>query len=137
MIKVHLLLFSLLVTGFPFIDGLTPRVGLADTAFAAEAPKATFIEIGSVMCIPCKQMQPVMKAVEKRYGSQLTVLFYDIGKPDQRQIAEKYLVRMIPTQVFLDRTGREFFRHEGFLSEEQIDRLLKQRGLIPIVVKAR
>jgi thioredoxin 1 len=27
----------------------------------------TFVEIGSVKCIPCKAMQPIMKAVEEEY----------------------------------------------------------------------
>jgi thiol-disulfide isomerase/thioredoxin len=31
-------------------------------------PKVTFIELGSVNCIPCKQMQPVMKSIEEKYG---------------------------------------------------------------------
>lgn len=31
-------------------------------------PKVKFIELGSVNCIPCKMMQPVMKAIEERYG---------------------------------------------------------------------
>lgn len=32
-------------------------------------PKVTFVELGSVNCIPCKQMVPVMKAIEEKYGS--------------------------------------------------------------------
>ena len=41
-------------------------------------PIVTFIELGSVNCIPCKMMQPVMKNVEKKYGSQVKVIFYDV-----------------------------------------------------------
>ena len=32
--------------------------------------KVTFIELGSVNCIPCKQMQPVMKAIEKSMANK-------------------------------------------------------------------
>jgi thioredoxin 1 len=28
--------------------------------------KVTFIELGSVKCIPCKEMQPVMHSIEKK-----------------------------------------------------------------------
>ncbi|MFA6542260.1 MAG: hypothetical protein WCT99_11740 [Bacteroidota bacterium] len=31
----------------------------------AVKPEITFIELGSVNCIPCKKMQPVMKAIEQ------------------------------------------------------------------------
>ncbi|MGA9118943.1 MAG: thioredoxin family protein [Bacteroidota bacterium] len=89
----------------------------------------TFIELGSVNCIPCRQMQPVMKAVGEKYGKQVNVVFHDVWKPDQRKYAEQYGIRVIPTQVFLDQNGKEFFRHEGFFPEAEIDKLLQKRGL--------
>ena len=95
----------------------------------ATQPLVTFVELGSVKCIPCRQMQPVMKAIEEKYGSQVKVVFYDVWKPEQREYGTKYGVRVIPTQVFLDREGKEFFRHEGFYPESEIDKLLQKRGL--------
>ncbi len=92
-------------------------------------PLVTFVELGSVKCIPCRQMQPVMKAVEDKYGKQVNVVFYDVWKDDQREFAEKYRIKIIPTQVFLDKEGKEFFRHEGFFPEAEIDKLLQKRGL--------
>jgi thioredoxin 1 len=89
----------------------------------------TFVELGSVNCIPCRQMQPVMKAVEKKYGDQVKVVFYDVWKPEQKKYAEQYGIKLIPTQVFMDAAGKEFFRHEGFYPEAEIDKLLQKRGL--------
>lgn len=99
-------------------------------------PMVTFVELGSVNCIPCKQMQPVLNAVEEKYGGQIEVVFYDVWKDDQKQYAEKYGIKLIPTQVFLDEKGKEFFRHEGFYPEKEIDKLLRQRGLKAIIKKA-
>ena len=93
--------------------------------------KVTFIKLGSVNCIPCKMMQPVMKNIEKKYGEQVKVIFYDVWTQEQRQYAEQYKIRVIPTQVFLDENGKEFHRHEGFYPEEEIAKLLKSRGLKP------
>jgi thioredoxin 1 len=95
-------------------------------------PKATFVELGSVNCIPCKQMQPVMKAIEAKYGEQVKVIFYDVWTKEQRPYAEKYGIKLIPTQVFLDEKGKEFFRHEGFYPEKEIDKLLQGKGINPI-----
>lgn len=95
----------------------------------ARKPLVTFVELGSVKCIPCRQMQPVMASVEKKYGDQVTIVFHDVCKPDQRHYAEKYGIRVIPTQVFLDKDGKEFHRHEGFYPEAEIDKLLQKRGL--------
>ena len=94
--------------------------------------KVTFIELGSVNCIPCKQMQPVMKAIETKYGEQVKVVFYDVWTKEQKPYAEKYGIKLIPTQVFLDEKGKEFFRHEGFYPEKEIDKLLQGKGINPI-----
>lgn len=91
------------------------------------AAKVTFIELGSVNCIPCKAMQPIMRAVEEDYGDQIEVIFYDVWKDPTP--ARKFRIRLIPTQVFLDEAGNEFFRHEGILPKENIDSLLVKRGL--------
>lgn len=92
-------------------------------------PLITFVELGSVKCVPCRMMQPVMKNIETKYGSQVKVIFYDIWKEDQKQYAKHYDIRVIPTQVFLDRAGKEVFRHEGFFPESEIDGLLAKHGL--------
>lgn len=96
---------------------------------SVQKPKITFVELGSVNCIPCKQMQPVMKSVEKKYGSQLKVVFYDVWKEDQKQYSKKYEIKLIPTQVFLDENGKEIMRHEGFFAEKEIDKFLQSKGL--------
>ncbi len=93
------------------------------------APLMTFVELGSVKCVPCRMMQPVMKNIETKYGHQIKVIFYDIWKEDQKQYAKEYGIRVIPTQVFLDKAGKEVFRHEGFFPESEIDALLAKHGL--------
>jgi len=92
-------------------------------------PKVIFIELGSVNCIPCRMMQPVMKNIEKKYGDQIKVIFYDVWTQEQRKYADIYKIRVIPTQVFLDANGKEFHRHEGFYPKTEIDKLLKSKGL--------
>ncbi|NTW68960.1 MAG: thioredoxin family protein [Chlorobiaceae bacterium] len=95
-------------------------------------PLVTFIELGSVKCIPCRKMQPVMEAVQARYGEQLKIIFYDVWKAENHPYAKQYAIRMIPTQVFLDRNGKEFFRHAGFFPEVSINQLLEKQGLKPL-----
>ncbi|MFA6980733.1 MAG: thioredoxin family protein [Ignavibacteriaceae bacterium] len=105
---------------------------LVELSFGQSKPKVTFIELGSVNCIPCKQMQPVMKAISAKYGEQVKVTFYDVWTPEQKPFAAKYGIKLIPTQVFLDEKGKEFFRHEGFYPEKEIDKLLLLKGVKPI-----
>ena len=106
-------------------------VNLIQKDTTEQNPQITFVELGSVNCIPCKMMQPVMKAIEQKYGNQVKVIFYDVWKQDQQHYARDFKIRVIPTQVFLDHDGYEIFRHEGFFPEHEIDTLLQSTGLKP------
>jgi thioredoxin 1 len=91
--------------------------------------KVTFVELGSVRCIPCQQMQVVMKSIEKKYGNQVKIDFHDVWTDKGKPYALKYGIQVIPTQVFLDENGKEFFRHEGFFPEDELIKILKSRGI--------
>lgn len=89
-----------------------------------------FIELGSVNCIPCKKMQPIMKSIENKYKGLVKVTFYDVWKEHSRQ--KEFGIDLIPTQVFRDAQGKELLRHQGFFPEEQIDAFLKSQGISPV-----
>jgi thioredoxin 1 len=109
----------------------SPQHAVKDSNAVAAGPIITFIELGSVKCIPCRAMQPVMKSIEGKYGARIKIVFYDVWKADQRHYAEQYSIRLIPTQVFLDSRGTEIMRHEGFFPEKDIDAFLQSKGLSP------
>jgi thioredoxin 1 len=92
-------------------------------------PLVTFVEIGSVRCIPCKKMQPIMKEIEQEYAGKVKVVFYDVWTPEGKPYGQKYGIRVIPTQVFLDKNGKEYFRHEGYFPKEELVKVLKQKGV--------
>ena len=91
--------------------------------------KVTFIELGSVRCIPCQKMQPVMKNIEEKYGKDVKVVFHDVWTPEGKPFADQYDIKAIPTQVFLDENGKEFSRHEGYFPEEELVKVLKTKGV--------
>lgn len=100
-------------------------------AFAAapEEPKVTFIELGSVNCVPCRMMQPVMKQVEQKYPGQVKVVFHDVWTPQGQPYGSQYKIVGIPTQVFLDKDGKEYARHVGFFDLVNLEKVLKQGGV--------
>ena len=93
------------------------------------APIVTLIEIGSVKCIPCKKMQPILKELEEEFGEKIEVIFHDVWTTKGKIDAREYSVRLIPTQVFLGSTGKEYFRHEGFFPKKNIIKKLAEKGL--------
>ena len=91
--------------------------------------KVTFIELGSVRCIPCKMMEPIMEEIREEYAGEVEVVFYDVWTDEGKPYADKYEVKAIPTQVFLNEEGEEYFRHVGFFPKEEIVKVLKQGGV--------
>ena len=98
-------------------------------AAAPELPKVTFIELGSVNCVPCRMMQPVMKQVEEKYPGQVKVVFHDVWTKQGEPYGRQYRIVGIPTQVFLDTDGKEYARHVGFFDFANVEKVLKQGGV--------
>ncbi len=121
---------------FLFVIILIVLPGLLFAQKKEVKPKVTFIELGSVNCVPCRMMQSVMKNIEEKYGSQVKVIFYDVWTQEQKPYAKKYGIKLIPTQVFLDKNGKEFHRHEGYYPEAEIDKILQKKGLKPKKAKS-
>ena len=96
---------------------------------AAGNTLVTFVELGSVGCIPCRMMQPIMREIEGTYSGQVRVVFHDVWTEEGKPFVKKYGVRVIPTQVFLDAKGVEYFRHEGFFPREQLVAVLTAKGV--------
>ncbi len=115
------------------ITQIQPQETAAPVKDAAAAPvskvKVTFIELGSVKCVPCKMMVPVMEEIEKKYGKEVKVVFHDVWTPAGEPFARQFGIRGIPTQIFLDENGKEFHRHTGFYPLEQILPVLEKAGV--------
>ena len=89
--------------------------------------KVVMLELGSVGCIPCDKMKVVMDKLRTDYKDKLEVIFIDVRK--DKENGRKFGVSMIPTQVFLDKSGKEFHRHIGFYAYEEIEPVLKKSGI--------
>jgi thioredoxin 1 len=76
------------------------------------------IELGSDQCIPCKMMTPILEELKTEYVDILKVHFLDVRKLPA--LSKIYGIKLIPTQIFYDASGKELFRHEGFYSKEDI-----------------
>lgn len=90
--------------------------GGAPSAPAAALPR--LVDLGSTTCIPCKQMAPILEELRQEYEGQFAVEVIDVRM--NRTAGELYGIRVIPTQIFFDATGKERFRHEGFMAKADI-----------------
>ncbi|MDH4241997.1 MAG: thioredoxin family protein, partial [Phycisphaerae bacterium] len=85
------------------------------------------VDVGARTCIPCKLMAPILEGLKKEYAGRLQVDFLDLSI--NTDFAVQYKIRVIPTQIFYDASGKELFRHEGFYSKEDILAKFKQHGV--------
>jgi thioredoxin 1 len=85
------------------------------------------LELGSTKCVPCKMMAPIIEEIKNEYKGQLVVQFIDVWSDEKA--AKKYKVKSIPTQVFFDTKGKEFFRHVGYITKEDILKVFEQHGI--------
>ena len=92
------------------------------------------VELGSTTCVPCKMMKPIIEELTTEYAGKLEVVFVDVHR--QSVLADKFGIRVIPTQVFLDASGKELFRHEGFFPKEEILAKWKELGFDFAAVEA-
>jgi thioredoxin 1 len=91
------------------------------------APIPRLVDLGADKCIPCKMMAPILKELKAAYAGCLEVDFIDVWKnPDA---GKQYEINVIPTQIFYDASGKELFRHEGFLAKEDILTKWKELGV--------
>ncbi|MBW2557340.1 MAG: thioredoxin fold domain-containing protein [Deltaproteobacteria bacterium] len=87
----------------------------------------TMIDLGADKCIPCKMMAPILEKMGKVYEGRAAIVFIDVWK--NREQAERFGIRLIPTQIFFNSEGQEVYRHVGFMGEEDIIAQLEKMGV--------
>jgi thioredoxin 1 len=114
---------------------LSTRYLLAAFVFWAAASSAAaadrlpkLVDLGAHQCIPCKKMAPILERLTKEYAGSFEVEFIDVWQKENAATAMAYGVKQIPTQVFLDREGKELWRHVGFISKEDILKKWRELG---------
>ena len=131
-LMVILLVFVLAMLGSAGGPGLK-QAGAQSSTKSGSTGTATggsglplMVDVGADKCIPCKMMAPTLEELKKDYSQSIQIKFVDVWKNPG---AEKpYRVRMIPTQIFYDPSGKELFRHEGYYSKEDIIAKFKDLG---------
>ncbi len=140
---VFILLFALLIIGFSLKDNMNNYLSeimqkqaspeltksgnvLVDSLYNYSTNglnyKITFLEFGAKNCSACKRMEEVMDEVRKKYPNNVNVVFLNILKPESQVLMKLYGIASIPTQILLDETGKEFFRHSGFISFMELEK---------------
>jgi len=87
----------------------------------------TVVELGSVSCVPCKLMLPIIEELKKEYEGRIAIISIDVL--EHPGAGQKYGIMAIPTQIFFDANGKEALRHVGFMEKAAIVAELEKLGV--------
>jgi len=97
-----------------------------DLKIALISGKPVLVDFGSNKCIPCRQLRPILKEVEKELVGRAHVLVIDVY--NFGRLAREHRVQLIPTLIFFDTSGKEIFRRMGVWDKDSIVKKLKEGG---------
>ena len=92
---------------------------------AAGLPR--LVDLGSTTCKPCKMMMPILEELRAEYAGRLQVEFIDVK--ENPAAAKPSNIQLIPTQIFFDASGRERWRHQGFIAKDAMLAQWKELGV--------
>jgi len=119
--------FGLVCLVMGFLVVWQPLPTQAQGAAPAKGKPALY-EFGAGYCVSCKEMAKIMTELTAQYGDQLEVRMVYADK--EKELFQQYKIMLIPTQVYLDATGKEVDRHVGALSKEEVVKKLKELKFI-------
>ena len=113
------------IIGLMFLCQTIP--GLGQSASGA-ASKPALYDFGRGECVPCKEMEKILASIKSKYGDQIEVRLVMVEK--DKELFQKFKIVGIPTQVFLDASGKEVERHMGIYAENDLVKKLQDLKFI-------
>ena len=120
-------LILLLTLLFPYKSSFSQDSSRRFPKEIAQSPLPKLLDFGRGKCIPCKAMAPILKELAEEYQDRLIIKIIEIDQ--ERGLTEANKIRLIPTQIFFDAKNKEVFRHEGFMSKEDIKKVFLKMGI--------
>lgn len=75
------------------------------------------LEVQSPFCLGCIAMRPTVDRIEQQWAGRLRVLRVNYPGAEAQHLAERYRLRMVPSFILFDATGREHWRATGQVDE--------------------
>lgn len=118
--RCQVLKLLILLAAFTLIFQALPAWSQGSTPPPA---KPALYEFGAGYCFSCKEMAKVMAELKTSHSDQVEFRMVYVDK--EKDLFQQYKIMLIPTQVFLDASGKEVERHIGPLTKEEVIQKLK------------
>jgi thioredoxin 1 len=119
------------------VVGCAPKPAAAPAAQAQNQPQSQLDtptnlpklwDFWTVWCPPCKELTPTIEALASEYEGKIEIK--SINVDENKELAQKFEIRAIPTLVFLDAKGNELSRIVGLVPKDTLLGRFKAHGFI-------
>jgi len=109
-------------------DEVVPYLTADNFSQFIEENEFSLVEFGGKTCIPCQEMQPILRQLKSEYGNDLNIA--NVSVHGEGELASQYQIRLIPTQIIFNRDGRKLSVHMGFWEKDEIVNELRKLEVI-------
>ncbi|MCX7698017.1 MAG: thioredoxin family protein [Candidatus Goldbacteria bacterium] len=91
--------------------------------------KVTLIKIMSSSCEECvTKYKPMIEEIKKEFSKEpVKFIIYDTSTDEGVKIANQYGITKLPTFIFLDENGVEYFRMKDIIIKEAISAIISTK----------
>ena len=89
----------------------------------------TIIMFKTNTCPYCVEMKKEIDIISEKYPDKFNVYYASLEEDKNMELAYKYRVNVVPTTIFLDKNGKEFYTHQGLMRNADIENILKSLGV--------
>lgn len=100
------------------------KTSIVEKSESAEVKKV--LDFKSETCLPCKQMEVLLKELKDEFNGKVEIISIDID--EFHDIAGKYSIMYTPTVVFLDENDKEISRYVGFIGKSKLKKAIENGG---------
>ena len=108
--------------------GLIPILAARAQEPANAKALPVLMEFDRKYCPVCHASELAIQAVKRQYPGEFKVrkLYID----EEEYLFKRYKIAIVPTQVFLDASGKEVYRHEGVFKPADLTHKLRELNFI-------
>jgi thioredoxin 1 len=93
-------------------------------------PRPMMIDFTRDFCLPCQVMAPWVAELRSAHAASLDVVEVNLDRQSSDKLALFFQVESVPTQVYLDASGRVLEIHAGTATREEMERSFRIWGWV-------
>ncbi len=86
----------------------------------------SLIELGGYGCKPCMRMDTVLAEIKLIFKEKININTIRVTEDRGKKAAKYFGVNAIPTQIILDKNSSEIYRHTGYISTKELQKIINK-----------